>query len=118
MRKFLVLIVLCAATVGLAGSAAADSVGPTDSTFVGGNVICGNDPGNFIQGPPISAYSGEQGLEVCIDGSGSNPGLRVFIANDFPYGDLPGVSEIHGDIDKDTPLLGPSGHFLFIDLPF
>jgi hypothetical protein len=115
------LAVFAAATFGLTGTAAADHVdpneGPTNSSFVGGNVICGNDPNNFIQGPPISAYNGEEGLEVCIDGTGSNPGLRVFLrSNEEPPLYLP--EQIRGDIDKDTPLLGGSGTFLDIDFPF
>jgi hypothetical protein len=124
MRKFVILVVLISATVGLVGTAAADHVppgaddiGPTNSDFVGGNVICGNDPNNFLQGPPISAYNGEEGLEVCIDGSGSNPGLRVFLRSN-EEGPIYLPETIHGDIDKDTPLLGGSGHFLDIDFPF
>jgi len=116
MRKFIVLLVLVSATVGLAGSAAADVIGPSNSDFVGGDVICGSDPNNFISGP-LTIYNFEDGLEVCVDGSGSNPGLRVFILNQPPIGDLSGLL-LHGDIDKDTPIIGMSAHFLHLDLPF
>ena len=116
MRKFLVAIVLGAGIFGLTGVAAADFIGPTGSDFDGADVTCGGAADNFLQ-EPVEIYNGPRGLEVCADGGLGPIQGRVFLdSNETPPIYLP--DRIHGDMDRDTPILGGSGHFLDIDFPF
>jgi hypothetical protein len=100
VRKVVLMVLLGAATLGLAGSALAHgtTVGPGGSTKTGGQVTCGTSakPGRI---GPLHVYNNGGGAEVCSD-SGAIQGRAGIGWSPSAEEPLPRFVLVEGDDDS------------------
>jgi hypothetical protein len=101
MRKVIAVAAFVLVSIGVAGPALADPVGPSGSTF-NGVIVCGHTD-TFLDAPVV-VYNGYNGLEVCADGV-----ARAWVQSNYQQPIfLPDY--VHADV--------ASSHVLHLDLPF